>query len=289
MLNKLRKNSSPPEKPNSTPPKPTSIAPNLSPPLLAPPQAYSKALTDSLPKNNPPLAKPPQTHLNNTPLRLISWNSNSILPKKEEFLHFIEINNPDIIALQETFLKPGHTFNVANYSIYRNDRTSGAGGGTAILIKNSIRHHPIDIVTHNSEQTAISIEGTTHHLTICSFYKPPSASTPATINDLLKIFRNRPRCFILGDFNLKHRSWNPDGNGRGGAQLFNFTRNCGFCISAPTEPTRIPHHHNARPSIIDFAISSGLSNITAKSMFDLSSDHNPVFFTFTLTLTSATP
>ncbi|GFQ86424.1 hypothetical protein TNCT_416511 [Trichonephila clavata] len=56
MLNKLRKNSSPPEKPNSTPPKPTSIAPK---PLSTttpkpPPQAYSKALTDSLPKNNPP-------------------------------------------------------------------------------------------------------------------------------------------------------------------------------------------------------------------------------------------
>ncbi|GFQ93748.1 hypothetical protein TNCT_418081 [Trichonephila clavata] len=61
----------------------------------------------------------------------------------------------------------------------------------------------------------------------------------------------------------------------------NFARNCGFCISAPAKPTRIPHHHNARPSVIDFAMSSGLSNITAETMFDLSSDHNPVLYTFT--------
>ncbi|GFQ70442.1 RNA-directed DNA polymerase from mobile element jockey [Trichonephila clavata] len=149
------------------------------------------------------------------------------------------------------------------------------------MIKNSIRHHTIDIVTHGSEQTAITIEGSPHNLTICSFYKPPSASTPGLINDLLKIFRNRPRCFILGDFNLKHKSWNPTGNGPGETQLFNFARNCGFCISAPAEPSRIPHHHNARPSVIHFSKSFCLSNITAETMFDLSINHNPVLYTFT--------
>ncbi|GFR12221.1 nucleic-acid-binding protein from transposon X-element [Trichonephila clavata] len=189
--------------------------------------------------------------------------------------------DPTCCNCQETFLKRSHTFNRANFSTYRNDRTSCRGGGTAIIIKNSIRHHTIDIVTHGSEQTAITKEGSPHNLTICSFYKPPSASTPGLINDLLKIFRNRPRCFILGDFNLKHKSWNPTGNGPGGTQLFNFARKCGFCISAPAEPTRIAHHHNARSSVIDFAMSSGLSNITAETMFDLSSDHNPVLYTFT--------
>ncbi|GFQ74127.1 nucleic-acid-binding protein from transposon X-element [Trichonephila clavata] len=54
MLAKLRKNSSPPEKPNSAPPKPTSVAPKL-PTTIAPKSPsllYSKALADSLPKNN---------------------------------------------------------------------------------------------------------------------------------------------------------------------------------------------------------------------------------------------
>ncbi|GFY41663.1 putative RNA-directed DNA polymerase from transposon X-element [Trichonephila inaurata madagascariensis] len=84
----------------------------------------------------------------------------------------------------------------------------------------------------------------------------------------------------MGDFNLKHRSWSPTGNSVGGIKLYNFTRNCGFCITAPTEPKRIPDRGNERPSNIDFSISSGLSNITAESMFDLSSDHNSVLFTF---------
>ncbi|GFR12544.1 RNA-directed DNA polymerase from mobile element jockey [Trichonephila clavata] len=97
-------------------------------------------------------------------------------------------------------------------------------------------------------------------------------------------FRNRPRCFILGDFNLKHKSWNPTGNGQeelSSSISRETVVSLSLYISAPAQPTRITHHHNARPSVIDFAMSSGLSNITAETMFDLSSDHNPVLYTFT--------
>ncbi|GFR01515.1 hypothetical protein TNCT_225551 [Trichonephila clavata] len=108
-------------------------------------------------------------------------------------------------------------------------------GGTAILIKKPIHHHAIHI--HIMEQTCITIKGSPPNLTICLFYKPPRTSSPGLVNDLLKILRNRHRCFITGDLNLKHRSWNPTSNSIGG---YSFMRNCGYCIMSPIKPTRIP-------------------------------------------------
>ncbi|GFQ72346.1 nucleic-acid-binding protein from transposon X-element [Trichonephila clavata] len=62
MLAKLRKNSSLLKKPNSAPPKPTSVA--TKPPTTTAPKShsllYSKALADSLPKKTQPLVKPPE-------------------------------------------------------------------------------------------------------------------------------------------------------------------------------------------------------------------------------------
>ncbi|GFV89555.1 hypothetical protein TNCV_5016731 [Trichonephila clavipes] len=51
-----------------------------------------------------------------------------------------------------------------------------------------------------------------------------------------------------------------------------------FVISAPTDPTRIPHQQNHQPSVIDLGVSCGLNNIAVESRYDLSSDHNPVHF-----------
>lgn len=40
--------------------------------------------------------------------------------------------NPDIIALNETFIKPKHSFNIKNYEILRNDVESGTSIATLI-------------------------------------------------------------------------------------------------------------------------------------------------------------
>ncbi|GFQ77510.1 hypothetical protein TNCT_240511 [Trichonephila clavata] len=62
-----------------------------------------------------------------------------------ELQDFINKYSPDVISLQETWLRPSHTLALANYKVYRNDRqhirnSSYRCGGTGILIKNSIKH-----------------------------------------------------------------------------------------------------------------------------------------------------
>ncbi|GFY50471.1 putative RNA-directed DNA polymerase from transposon X-element [Trichonephila inaurata madagascariensis] len=104
-------------------------------------------------------------------------------------------------------LHPCHSLNLPNYKTYRNDRTTHRGGGTAILIKSSIPHHILDIKTHNIENTTLNIEGD-RNITISSIYRPPRSPAPTLVTDLLKIFRNRPECLIVGDLNANHRTWN---------------------------------------------------------------------------------
>ncbi|GFW53094.1 RNA-directed DNA polymerase from mobile element jockey [Trichonephila clavipes] len=87
------------------------------------------------------------------------------------------------------------------------------------------------------------------------------------------------RTIVMGDFNAKHKSWNPHSRGNTcGAQLYKFSKDCGYLITAPAEPTTIPHSARSIPSTLDFAISCGLNDIRVDTHVDLSSDHNPVQF-----------
>ena len=63
----------------------------------------------------------------------------------------------DICLLSETFLNPGEAFRLANYVCHRTDRTT-AGGGTAILVRRVITHHPVPVPGLTQlEATAIQI------------------------------------------------------------------------------------------------------------------------------------
>ncbi|GFQ88782.1 putative RNA-directed DNA polymerase from transposon X-element, partial [Trichonephila clavata] len=109
--------------------------------------------------------------------------------------------------------------------------------------------------------------------------KPPTQTTQNFIPDLIKIFRGKSQCIVVGDFNAKHKAWNPRGNGnKAGTALHNYARSSGNIISAPSDFTRIPNQTNYNASIIDLGLSCGLNNITAESHYELSSDHNPVHF-----------
>ncbi|GFY13756.1 probable RNA-directed DNA polymerase from transposon X-element [Trichonephila clavipes] len=199
----------------------------------------------------------------------------------DELTSYIADEDPDVVALQETFLRPSDDLNLANYSTHRCDRLTHRGGGTAVLVKKSIPHHGIKINTSTVESTTIVIESQPNNITICSLYNPPRSAVGNLGPDLLKIFRNRPQCIIVGDFNAKHTSWSatPHNNSAGNT-IVRLVRANGFLLTAPNGPTRV--HTRGRPSTIDFGITCGINNITAEVHSDLSSDHNPVHFVISI-------
>ncbi|GFY11873.1 probable RNA-directed DNA polymerase from transposon X-element [Trichonephila clavipes] len=199
-------------------------------------------------------------------------------PKTTIWEAYFNDNSTDIITLQETFLRPSINLNIASYSPYRNDRLTHRGGGTTILVKNSIAHHSINIFTSTVGNTSIEIEGSSGNITICSLYRPPVSSVSSFIPDSIKIFRNRTQCIVVGDFNAKQITWNPSHHPNpAGASLHNYARSCVYVISVPSNPTRILSQLNHIPSVIDLGLSCGLNNIPVKSRYELSG-HSPVHY-----------
>ncbi|GFT39534.1 RNA-directed DNA polymerase from mobile element jockey [Trichonephila clavipes] len=265
-------------KPQSTAPQPAITRPTpkprpdpeTAPQPFSPTTSQEPSLTNTLkdlqsPKSSVNCSVFIFNPLHRDKLHIVSWNTDGIQRKIEELENYINDNSPDIIALQETNLRPCIDLNIPNYSTHRNGRLTHRGGGTAILVKNSIAHHVINIYTTAVNITAIEIEG------------PPTTS------------QNRAQCIVVGDYNARHPTWSPNRRGNtAGTRLFHYANTCGLVISAPTDFTRIPQQQNHQPSVIDLGASCGINNIAFESRYDLSSDHNPVHFVVKLTSKLAT-
>ncbi|GBM42847.1 putative RNA-directed DNA polymerase from transposon X-element [Araneus ventricosus] len=183
---------------------------------------------------------------------------------------------PDILALQETHLNPGDRLKFPNYSSYRTDRLTHRGGGTAILIRNSIDHHPTPIASTTYENTTIEIHLLdSTPITISSIYRPPHGSISTL--ELNNIFNSNSKCITVDDFNAKHRAWSSGTWNSNGTIIHDYICHNNLILLAPCEPTHFPNHSN-NPSTLDFGILKNFSSVDANSINALSSDHNPVSF-----------
>ena len=72
-------------------------------------------------------------------MNIVFWNCKGLRPKRKELQNYLLENQIDILALNETFLKPKFKFYLPGYDIYKNDRLVDTIGGVAILVKK--RHH----------------------------------------------------------------------------------------------------------------------------------------------------
>ncbi|GFU74943.1 RNA-directed DNA polymerase from mobile element jockey, partial [Trichonephila clavipes] len=141
--------------------------------------------------------------------------------------------NPDVIGIQETHLRPADRVSIPNYTCHRSDRTTHRGGGTALFVKNSIRHHAILNVSNTFENSSIILQlGNNSKITVACIYRPPHGSINTTELDAILIHSNK--AFLFGDFNARHPSWNPGRANSNGNILCNWAA---LDILAPDTPT----------------------------------------------------
>ncbi|GFU98263.1 uncharacterized protein TNCV_2420301 [Trichonephila clavipes] len=109
---------------------------------------------------------------------------------------FLCDEDPDIIGIQETHLGPADSFKLPNYICHRSDRLSHRGGGTAIFVRNSLRHHVVSFNTSTFENTTVRIElGNNTHLTLSCIYKPPR--NHINTSELDAILNASPKVMLL--------------------------------------------------------------------------------------------
>ena len=105
--------------------------------------------------------------------RILQWSANSLVAYAPELKHFISTtaSTPDVVCIQETWLKKELNFNLNGYNVERCDR-SGGHGGIATCIKIGISYDVINNPTH-MEALTIKIKLRSRDLFITNVYHPP--------------------------------------------------------------------------------------------------------------------
>ncbi|KAJ8873054.1 hypothetical protein PR048_026670 [Dryococelus australis] len=171
--------------------------------------------------------------VNEVKLKILLWNANGIKNKDYEFARFLLIEDLDIALITETRLNPTKRLSLPNYSIYRTGRQDYTRGGTAMLIKNNIKHRPIG---PKGEFSIIIVPTQMGEMTMAAHYSPPNhKDIEENIQHIVKqaaIF-----FFIGGDFKCTNPSWGYKTFNKNGRILENMAEHQKFNIYSPPEPT----------------------------------------------------
>ena len=218
-------------------------------------------------------------------MNIVFWNCQGLRPKRKELQNYLLENQIDILALNETFLKPKSKFHLPGYDIYKNDRLVGTKGGVAILVKKGIivnqewKNEHFNVITNN-EALAIETELQNGDKVILATIYCPNGNTS------LKLFRMinalSKQVIFLGDFNSKHKQFGCVKPNKSSQMLVDIANDLKLFYVNQLEPNRHTHEDPVRGTsdILDMAfITPALSSQDISfSVADdhMGSDHFPI-------------
>jgi hypothetical protein len=141
-------------------------------------------------------------------LQLALWNANGLAQHALELQTFLASRNIHIMLLSETHFTQNSYLRIPHYTIYHTIHPAGTTrGGTAVIIQNTIKHHPLPNYSRDYLQaTSVSVQDSVGHLTITAVYLPPKHTVcKAQLEDFYNTLG--PRFIAGGDYNAKHTNW----------------------------------------------------------------------------------
>ena len=151
---------------------------------------------------------------NGSVVKCFSFNARSIMNKLPELNAFVSINDPDCVAITETWLNdvtPSSLIvDTYRYSVFRKDRCS-RGGGVCLLFKNNSKLSVSQVVLPSEfsglEILAIDVcDSMSMPFRITLAYRPPnycSSDNEMLFSALNFLASNCARFCLLGDLNLQ--------------------------------------------------------------------------------------
>lgn len=211
-------------------------------------------------------------------LTILQWNVCGLLPRLAELKNYIFASDtiPDIICIQESFLKANKNVEISGYNVERRDRADGAKGGVATFINKNLSYNLITSVTE-IEELSIEINLGQQKLIICNIYNPPGHKIDENVYNQIAARSNQ---ILLGDFNAHHPVFGGKLLDPAGRILDNIINNNNLCILNDKSGTYLTH--SGKTTSIDLTITS--NNLAIKcnwSVMDntMGSDHYPIITT----------
>jgi hypothetical protein len=209
----------------------------------------------------------------------MQWNARGALAHINELRHYLSTLKflPDIICIQETFLKPRNSFNIQNYITIRKDRINGERGGVLILVKTGINYRLIKM-KDEIENITVEVVISNKIYNISSVYFPPTQDILAA--DICPMFQLK-NSVIIGDMNAHNPLWKSDSLNTKGEILETLIEQYNFVVCN----TGVGTYQKAMggTSILDLClVSSAISLDCNWSALNttLGSDHFPTFIVF---------
>ena len=215
-------------------------------------------------------------------IRIATWNANGLRNHINEVEAFLTLQNIDVFLISETHLTSESYLKIKGYSIYHTIHPSNqARGGSAVIIKNSIKHfEDVPYASESIQSSTIKLQTKKFNLRISAIYCPPKHNIK--VGEYSDFLRSLGHTFILGgDLNAKHTYWASRLITTKGKELFNAGKSLGCDFLSSGKPTFWPSDPGKQPDVIDFFIVKGIHNnyASVESSFDLSSDHTPIILT----------
>ncbi len=215
--------------------------------------------------------------------RILLWNANGLLNRKNELSQFMQDENIDIALITETHLTSRIKAEIRGYKLYCcNHPQDEAHGGAAIYIKSNLKHHEsADYATKHIQAACITIELTNGtKCVVAALYSPPRHRI--TTGDYLAFFqRLGDRWLVGGDYNAKHPAWGSRLTTPKGSALYKGITEIGASSLSNGHPTYWPTDPQKTPDCIDFFVHKGVAGnfLEIENISDLSSDHSPIILT----------
>lgn len=185
-------------------------------------------------------------------LSIIQWNCRSLKNKIADLTDLISNFTPSILALSETWLRPGMRFRVRGFSCLRDDRSDGYAG-SLILINNSIPLTPIPLPHCSDRINIVAVKA--FDICFVSIYIPhPSPSCILELKSALSTL-SPPIC-IMGDFNCHHTMWGSHSTDSISPHLIDMMDDLNLCILNSGSPTRRVYPDQNPSSAVDLTLSS---------------------------------
>lgn len=84
----------------------------------------------------------------NLKLKLLTWNANSITPRKLELQRTLNYHNLDVAMISKFYLTPTKYIKIFSYKAYQsNHPNTTTHAGSVILVKNKIIQSPFPITS----------------------------------------------------------------------------------------------------------------------------------------------
>ena len=117
-------------------------------------------------------------------LKIMYTNARSIVNKIQELRLYAHTNNPDIIAITESWTNSSITnqyLDIPNYTIVsrhdRNDTTNGRGGGILIYVKHPIKSYETTSSSQFNQFASIEVSLPNDVISLHVIYRSPNSSS----------------------------------------------------------------------------------------------------------------